>query len=161
MRGGLLGEGGEEKKGRSEADSLSESSPQHFHLPACSHPQHCMSTLAAATLAGSHCPRISHVIMHPWSHDSLNYTNRTTGCRGTTVFYAREALNNKILTPSATKRETKKRVHRQTSQSREQDIWSISISSFIFLLVDLKMNLAHQKEPSFGFTSCIHMGKRP
>lgn len=62
-------------------------SPQHFHLPACSHPQHCMSTLAAAILAGSRCPRRSHAIMHPRSHDSLNYTNRTGGCHGTAAHY--------------------------------------------------------------------------
>lgn len=60
---------------------------QHFHLAACAHPQHCMSTLAAAILAGSRCPRRSHAIMHPRSHDSLNYTDRTGGCRGTAAHY--------------------------------------------------------------------------
>lgn len=69
-------------------------SPQHFHLPTCPHPQHCMTTLAAEILAGSGCPSRSHAIMRPWSHDTPKYTNRTRGCLSSTVFYVRDAPKN-------------------------------------------------------------------
>lgn len=70
-------------------------SPQHFHLPACSHPQHCMTTLAAAILAGSCSPWRSHAIMHPYSHVVLNYTKKTRGCLGHTVFLCKRSSRKK------------------------------------------------------------------
>lgn len=57
-------------------------SPQHFYLPARSHPQHHMTTLASAALAASCCSWRDRAIIRPRSHDIQNYNNTTAGCSG-------------------------------------------------------------------------------
>lgn len=76
-----------------------QSLPTALSSTACSHPQHRMTTLAAAALAGSRGPWRSHAIMHPCSHDIRNYTKKARGCLGRTVFHVRE--KNNLLTSFA------------------------------------------------------------